>query len=129
MNTPERDAEIYKVAAKAVAEFREEYPGLDRMDARALIVAIEAARPLVVADALAGLLTEEEHRAVQLSGELWGVLCRIVGDGRTRDADLGEAIVHIHALQHAVMSQAAARAYPDRYRLLGETLVATSEAN
>jgi len=29
---------------------------------------------------------------------------------------------HIHILQRMVLKQAAARAYPGRYRLLGETL-------
>lgn len=67
-------------------------------------------------------LTPEEHTAIEKAGELWGDLCHIVGDGETRDADLAELIVHIHAIQHAVMAHAAARAYPTRYRLLGRTL-------
>lgn len=67
-------------------------------------------------------LTDDEHRAVHLAGELWTLLCGIIGDRRTREADLRELVVHVHALQNAVMAQAAARAYPDRYRLLGESL-------
>ena len=69
-----------------------------------------------------GLLTDQEHAAIQKAGDLWGDLCAIVGDGPTRDADLAELIPHVHAIQHAVMAQAAARAYPDRLRLLGLTL-------
>lgn len=67
-------------------------------------------------------LTELEHSTIDKLGTLWTDLCQIVQDGPTRDADLSELIVHVHALQQAVMSQAAGRIYPDRYRLLGSTL-------
>lgn len=66
------------------------------------------------------LLTEAEHRAMDLTAELWNLLCKdVIGRGPSRAGDLRELIGHIHAIQHTVMSQAAARAYPDRYRLLG----------
>jgi hypothetical protein len=68
------------------------------------------------------LLTQEEHDVVQLAGELWGEICRVIPDGPTREADLRELIIHIHAIQHAVMANAAARAYPDAYRPLGLTI-------
>lgn len=68
------------------------------------------------------LLSDDEHRAVELAGELWNLLSRVVDDGPTRDADLRELIAHVHAIQHTVMAQAAARAYPDTYRPLGGTL-------
>jgi hypothetical protein len=68
------------------------------------------------------VLTPDEHRAIQQAGVLWGTLCAVVADGPTRTADLAELIVHVHAIQHAVMAQAAARAHPDLYRLLGSTL-------
>lgn len=74
---------------------------------------------------MAELLTDDEHRAVQLAGELWNLLCRIVDHGSTRAADLREIVAHVHAIQHAVMSQAAARAYPDQYRLLGGRVATT----
>lgn len=61
-----------------------------------------------------------------LTAELTNTLSRIVGHNRTRAGDLNELIGHIHAIQQAVMSQAAGRAYPDRLRLLGETLGDTS---
>lgn len=70
------------------------------------------------------LLTDDEHRAVELAGELYGVLCAVVGNGPARDQDLRELVAPIHAIQHAVLKQAAARAYPDRYRLLGEKFAA-----
>jgi len=64
-------------------------------------------------------LTKDELHALDLTAQLANAFGRIVGDGRTRQADLHEAVQHIHALQHAIMSQAAARAYPERFRLLG----------
>lgn len=68
------------------------------------------------------LLTADEHRAVEMAGELYNLLCTITGRGETREADLNELVHHIHAIQRAVLKQAAARAYPDRYRLLGRTI-------
>lgn len=67
-------------------------------------------------------LTTDEQLAIDLAGTLWGVLCRIVGHGPTRDADLAELIAPIHLIQRYVGSQAAARAHPHEFRLLGETL-------
>lgn len=74
------------------------------------------------------LLTPDEHRAMDLTAELWGQLCAVAGDASSRRQDLAELATHIHAIQHAVLAQAAARAYPDRYRLMGGVLVATKEA-
>jgi hypothetical protein len=68
------------------------------------------------------LLAEREQDIITRLGEMWGDLCSIVEDGPTRDADLRELVVHVHALQHAVMAQAAARAYPTTYRRLGSSL-------
>lgn len=70
-----------------------------------------------------GTLTDAEHRAMALTADLWNLLAReVVGYNTSRGGDLRELGAHIHAIQHAVLSQAAARAYPDRYRLLGEVL-------
>lgn len=71
-----------------------------------------------------GLLTEDEHRAVEMAGELWNLLCRIVGQGASRGGDLNEFIHLVHGIQRGVLKQAAARAYPNQYRLLGEMLPA-----
>lgn len=71
---------------------------------------------------MAELLTDHERATIQKLGDLWGDICGIVGDGGTRDHDLAEAIVHLHALQQFIMSQAAGRAYPDQFRLLGGSL-------
>jgi hypothetical protein len=64
-------------------------------------------------------LTAQEKDAIGLTVELADMLDRIVGDGPTRDADLTELISHVHAIQRSIMAQAAARAYPDKFRLLG----------
>lgn len=67
-------------------------------------------------------LTDQEHAAISACADAWNAIVPIVGDGPTREQDLNEIAAHIHALQHFVMAQAAARAYPDLYRLAGETL-------
>lgn len=69
-----------------------------------------------------GLLTDQERALAKKLGECWNEFCKVVGHDQSRAADLDEIVVHIHALQQAVMSQAAARAYPDELRLLGGTL-------
>ena len=71
-------------------------------------------------------LTDDEHAAVTACADAWAAICKVVGDGPTRAADLREVVARIHALQHFVMAQAAARCYPDRYRLAGESLNASA---
>lgn len=66
------------------------------------------------------LLSEDEHRAIEMAGELGALLRQIIGDGPTAAADWNEFAAPIHVIQRDVMKQAAARAYPDRYRLLGQ---------
>lgn len=71
----------------------------------------------------AGALTQYEHHAVELAGDLYTFIAqRVAGDGPSRDDDLAELRAHIHGIQHAVMAQAAARLHPHRYRLLGGEL-------
>lgn len=67
-------------------------------------------------------LTEDEHRAMELSGELATLIHRIIGDGPAANTDWNEAAGHIHVLQKNILGQAAARLYPDRYRLLGQRI-------
>ena len=67
------------------------------------------------------LMTMAEHRAVELIGEiadLWNQEIVRVDDA----GDSREFIGLLHACQSMILSQAAARAYPDRYRLLGKRL-------
>ncbi len=65
------------------------------------------------------LLNKEEHDLVTLLADVWAGFLRITSNGDTRDSDLREAKTNIHNLQNAVLAQAAARAYPSEYRLLG----------
>lgn len=74
-----------------------------------------------------GFLTDDEHDVVRRAGDLWGAICRAIPDGPSRDADLHEIIVHVHGIQHAIMANAAARAYPDLYRPLGGVLPETTD--
>lgn len=67
------------------------------------------------------LLTDGERKAVAMCAELWNQLVSIVNWGGTRLNDCRELAAHLHALQNAVLAQAAARAYPGQYRLLGST--------
>lgn len=73
------------------------------------------------------LLTPREHNLIERLGDWWGDFCGVVADGPTRDADLAEAIHHVHTLQHKLMAQAAARAYPHHYRTLGSTIPPTGD--
>lgn len=65
------------------------------------------------------LLTPKEHLLLELLGDVANGFVAIMAPGAGRDGDMGEAVHHIHVLQRMVMAQAAARAYPDRYRLIG----------
>lgn len=68
------------------------------------------------------LLTDDEHEVLRLSGELASKARRIIGNGPQANNDGQELVIHIHGVQHMILRNAAARAYPDLYRLLGESL-------
>lgn len=70
-------------------------------------------------DERADLLTDDEHTAMRLSADLANVVRRIIGSGSPAEHDWNEAAQRIHAIQHTIMAQAAARAYPALYRPLG----------
>jgi hypothetical protein len=72
------------------------------------------------------LLTDDEREIVTDLGRIYVRLSKVVGPGTTRGADLTELGHHIHVLQQAVMAQAAARAFPTEFRLLGEECVIPS---
>jgi hypothetical protein len=71
---------------------------------------------------MAELLTAKEHDIIWRLGSLWRDFIYIIGDGPQAGPDLDEVTIHIHALQYTVMAQAAARAYPDKYRMLGNQM-------
>lgn len=62
------------------------------------------------------LLTKDELKLAKLLGKVANKFTLVFGSGH----DLDEAVDKVHQLQAAVLSQAAARAYPKRFRLLGE---------
>jgi hypothetical protein len=78
--------------------------------------------PTVEFEVEPGLLTEDEHLAMELSGKLAHTMRKIIGEGPMSWFDWIEAADKIHQLQRMVMAQASARAYPKLYRLLGETI-------
>lgn len=68
-------------------------------------------------------LTEAEHAAVEALGDAWGLVVAVINDGGNPETfDAHELVPHLHALQNAVLANAAARAYPGTYRPLGGTL-------
>lgn len=71
------------------------------------------------------LLTPVEREAMRLTTELSRLMCgQIIGYGSSRAGDVAEFVSHVHAIQQQILSQAAARAYPDEYRLLGDSIPA-----
>jgi len=68
-------------------------------------------------------LTAAERCAVRLAGELYTLIADdVVAPGTTREDDLAELRSHVHAIQNMVKAQAAGRACPLEFRLLGSTL-------
>lgn len=65
------------------------------------------------------MLTDLEREVIADAGELWNKLCKVVGSAAAREGDLAELVRHVHGIQQAVMANAAARAYPDQFRVLG----------
>ena len=71
---------------------------------------------------MSDLLTDDEREALRLSGQLANACRKVIGDGPNANHDWAEMAAHIHNIQHALMSQAAARAYPTEFRLLGGSI-------
>jgi hypothetical protein len=77
-------------------------------------------RPAPEGRGMSELMTAAEHRAMDLTVDLWNLLAgEVIGRGPARGGDCAEMAASIHAIQERILAQAAARAYPDRYRLLG----------
>jgi hypothetical protein len=73
-------------------------------------------------------LTGPEREAVATAGRLYThIRDNVCGHGPTRDDDLAELRASIHHIQRLVMAQAAARAYPKEFRLMGEVVAAASK--
>ena len=65
------------------------------------------------------MLKDEEQKCIERLSDIYMELVDIMTDGLSKPYDTLEVTFHIHALQNMVMAQSAARAYPDKYRLLG----------
>jgi hypothetical protein len=84
--------------------------------------------PQETGNTLAALLTDDEREAVRQAGLLNQLISkRVVTNGPARAGDLAELTAAIHVIQRMVMAQAAARAYPGEFRLLGEVIPITEE--
>jgi len=80
------------------------------------------------------LLTLEERVIVGTLANLAGQIYQVIRDGapigphddwtRSMTADWAEAAFHIHGLQRMMLAQAAARAYPQMYRAIGDEMPA-----
>lgn len=74
-------------------------------------------------------LTPAEHSVVDLLGRAWTTLVeQVIEPGSQQGEDLRELVAPIHAVQNAVLAQAAARFHPDRYRPLGLSHAEWTEA-
>jgi hypothetical protein len=91
-----------------------------REDDRNAVGASQVSRAEGTSSDRGDLLTADEREALALSGQLAKLCRRIVGSGPQAADDWSELASRIHAVQHTIMAQAAARAYPFEFRLLGQ---------
>lgn len=68
------------------------------------------------------LLTDDEQQLIHDIGKCWGLFKKVMAANGTYPHDHEEIIHHIHVLQRYVMSNAAARGYPGKYRPIGGSL-------
>lgn len=69
------------------------------------------------------LLTDDESSIIHDAGTLFTrIVEEVIEDGPNRENDTAELRALVHGIQNMILRQAAARAYPDRYRLLGASL-------
>ncbi len=66
-------------------------------------------------------LTPAEEEALEAIANTANALYKVIGTGPQSEFDMAEAIHHVHSLQSMIMSNVCARAYPDRFRVLGAT--------
>lgn len=71
----------------------------------------------------AQLLTPDEMECLEYLRKAAVLGFKIIGqNGVASEQDSREWAHDIHVLQHTIMAQASARAYPDQFRLLGRSL-------
>ena len=70
---------------------------------------------------MADSLTHQEHEALDILATFFNLMSNdICAHGSTRNQDMKEVSAHVYTLQRIVLSQSAARNYPEKYRLLGQ---------
>lgn len=79
-----------------------------------------AAQAMIIAASTTALTANEEAIIAKVA-DIAEDFIDLCGDGPTATHDWAEILPHLHALQQAVMAQAAARTYPTKYRPLGGT--------
>lgn len=116
--TPVADAPTAPDAAPVA-----DVPGGDGSSAPSTHPAPETGLETAIKTSVDSGLTDLEHQAIEKLAEAWNLMVQIVGnDPASRENDLAELAHGIHVLQTRIMAQAAARAHPDLYRLLGEVI-------
>lgn len=65
------------------------------------------------------LLTDREKQLLDKLADVANEFFVVSSSSPTRYNDIGEAVSCIHTLQRMILANAAARAYPDKYRLFG----------
>lgn len=81
------------------------------------VITSKDGKPVVTA-----LLTDDELELMNKTAQVANLMYKVIGDGPQSEHDWAEAAHHIHNIQHMVMAQAAARAYPDLFRLMGKVI-------
>jgi hypothetical protein len=66
------------------------------------------------------MLTNNELEFLELTEQLISIFHKILSQGKNHNNDGIEMINKIHDIQNVVLSQSAAREYPDKFRLLGD---------
>lgn len=58
-------------------------------------------------------------QSFEIGADFYNLCCKEIV-GKDIDGDIQEVTHHVHILQLTIMKQAAARAYPKKFRLLGK---------
>lgn len=66
-------------------------------------------------------LTDDELEALKITADLANLVCgKIITKGPAYEQDINEFVSHLHVIQRMIGANAAARAHPYKFRLLGE---------
>ena len=110
---------VEAIAKEAVEEARNGDLDVEDVEGTALLAARIAARTVLARRGRPDFLTDRERRTLRSIADAYGGFLAITENGSSREGDLREIVALIHALQDKVLAQAAARAYPREFRVLG----------